>query len=492
MKRSSVCPKLNFLLLASLLVLPGALMGAVPVLKYRPTAGQTNVYSVRIEFTSENGVESLEGNLLLVPALGPSNYLTFTIQGVLVPKRTMPNPPMMSPRMMNPIMLGDTCEVQVDESGNVLRSQGDRTLQIPLGSVIQLLVHQFPARAESRWGGTNEAIVLDDPLGLGPADSFLSTQPFYYPGMSPRNGPAFIPGTRKVACEIKSATAESVVVSKSVTFSSRMQRGTEPRMSGDIRGDITIDSASGFMQTAESQFQSVTSTELVTRRTRGKCSIKLLTGSQRYDALLKFVQYAPQEGSVERKITPDDLKRIMTNLDSADDNVRRSAAYQLQNVNLDEASEAVLNKMTNLVSDPDQAVRAAASKIIADHGTTEQVPLLLKLLKDNESYNNQAIIAGLGRLKDPRAVEPLVAAVARGRESYPAVNALIQFGPVAEDSVLTLTKEKNVETLRNACSILKMIGTAKSLEPLKQIMLDPDQYLSQTAGEAYRAINSRL
>jgi len=117
---------------------------------------------------------------------------------------------------------------------------------------------------------------------------------------------------------------------------------------------------------------------------------------------------------------------------------------------------------------------------------------LLRLLKTGESSASWAAIRGLGRLKDPRAIEPLVQSVAAGdSEAHMAATALENFGPAAEDPVLGLLKEKHSATKRAACGILRKIGTQKSLGPLKELIGDADSFLSSTAAEAVRAIQSR-
>jgi len=135
---------------------------------------------------------------------------------------------------------------------------------------------------------------------------------------------------------------------------------------------------------------------------------------------------------------------------------------------------------------------ARGLKIIADYGAADQVPALLKLLKIDDSSMRWSAIRGLGRLKDKRAAEPLATMLATGgSDGYQAVEALTKIGPDAEDAVLPLLKEKHNETRRQACNVLKQIGTKKSVEPLRELMLDPEQMVNSAAAEAVRAIMAR-
>jgi HEAT repeat protein len=99
---------------------------------------------------------------------------------------------------------------------------------------------------------------------------------------------------------------------------------------------------------------------------------------------------------------------------------------------------------------------------------------------------------GLARLQEKSAAEPLADLLALGdTDSSTASDALIKIGPVAEDAVLALLKERHADTLRNACRVLKQIGTQRSLEPLKNLVLSPSASVNQAAGDAARAIAAR-
>jgi HEAT repeat protein len=156
--------------------------------------------------------------------------------------------------------------------------------------------------------------------------------------------------------------------------------------------------------------------------------------------------------------------------------------------------------MASLANDRDDSVRHAALTILANHGTKEQVPLLIKALNDPDAGMRATVAKGLGRIKDPRAIEPLVILLATGQSDQPyyrppresaAADALVHIGTAAELAVLALLKEKNIETRCQACNMLRHIGTRKSLGPLKDLTLNPSKELSEAAAEACRSIQSR-
>jgi HEAT repeat protein len=98
----------------------------------------------------------------------------------------------------------------------------------------------------------------------------------------------------------------------------------------------------------------------------------------------------------------------------------------------------------------------------------------------------------LGRLKDPRAIDTLADVVARGSyEAEFAIQMLKRFGPAAETAGLELLQHRHVQTRRMACLLLGEVGTSRSLDPLREQMLDLDNQIAQTATEALRAVRQR-
>ena len=482
-------------------VLPALVAEAArpPVLRLRLPEGQTNAYKIQIETRAENGVEVMAGNILVTPRAGPSNVICLNLRGTLMPQPQSGMPPRLDdwgrPRWISTVTLGDAAEIQLDNRGHFLRVAGDPPLPFPLGSVAQVLIEPLPASSESRWEFVEELAVLDGPLSMGPARALIPAQlpgmPYYPGSYDPRKSPGVLAVTRKVQCETKSFTAEQVVVSNRIALASLLKYGTEPRLSASGEGEFVLDRASGFLRRAQAQFNSVVNSENVTRRTATTLRITLLEGRER-DAALQ--QLTPPSGRAARKLTLDEVQKIINDLQSADadDAARDKAASQLLSSEFAEAPPALLELMGSLLNDPRTMMRWAAAKVIADHGTAEQVPILIKLLKSTDSSMRSSAIRGLGRLKDARAAEPLVALVARGdSDSYQIVEALARLGPDVEDTVLPLLGEKNVETRRRACEVLKRVGTQKSLAPLRELMLDPDMSLNSAAAEAVREITGR-
>lgn len=489
--------RILFSLVAGLLAQSGARAEDAPLLRYQFTSSQTNVYRVQIETRGESGKEALAGNLFVITAPLSNNQFRLTARGTLTPRRDPGSAPPMfypgaPPRLTMPVSFQETAELRFDERGRVLRESGDCPLAVPLGQMLHAFLEAFPANAAAEWETTDSVCILDEPLCLGPAAGFLSAQPYgmpygfggYYPG---RPGPALLPVSRHVSCKITAATPQTVTIHKQVGLDSLLQTGNEPRVSANAEGDWIFDRAAGVFTKITLEGKSVVATETVTRRTMVALRYQRLEGAE-----LEVALKPPPTAAVPRKLSPEELQKALAYLKSADLGTRQAAAARLGNAEFDPAPPEVLTLMTALATDPDASLRQAAANVFASYGTKDQVPVLLKLLKDGDSSVRQSAMRGLGRLKDKRAAEPLVEIVAGGdMEAHQAVTALSAMGPEVENTVLRLLKEKHIETRRQACNILRQVGTRKSIEPLKEAMVDPDQMLSQAAAEAVRAIQSR-
>lgn len=217
------------------------LSAASPALRYCPAPEQTNVYSVQISIRSENGTDTLSGNLIATAKLNTNGSFSLGLQGMLIPKREMPPRPMMGmppsyPRMTAPIRLTET-ELQFDARGRLLKSTGDAALPFPLGMLGQLMVEPLAGKSSSRWENVTELCIVVEPLNLGPANGFLSssgTYPTYgyyssFPGT--RGGPSIINVTRLDKYAVTSSKPGSITVSKTTTIESPILTGKEPQIS---------------------------------------------------------------------------------------------------------------------------------------------------------------------------------------------------------------------------------------------------------------------
>ncbi len=479
---------------------------AAPIqLRYVATPGHTNVYRLLVEVQGEAGREAITGNFFVTARDLAPNLVTLSFRGQLRPKPTMGMPmPMYRPGGPMPLSAYvsgppmDGRELVIDERGRVVRAAGELTLPIPLGQLMASLVQEFPAQPAAAWEDERERFVLDEPMLQGPG-VFFSSQPGaysymgYFPGRPPQGALAVLEKSKLETAEV---TAETVTLRKTVSLESRMRTGSDPRVSASGTGQIVLERATGWPRLVDLECKAIAVTENLSRRSVLKLRWELLQGAEREAAL------APPPPPPEAKLNPEELSKLLEQLKSDDQFARQNAARNLESRAAKSASPELVDAMAKLVSDRDDTVRHAALTILATQGTKEDVPLLLKALKEpNEPDLRLTVAKGLGRLRDPRAAEPLADLLAtgqadpfgpRGMRENQVTEALVQLGPSAEPAVLALLKEKNVETRCQACAALKRIGTKKSLAPLKELTTYPSKDLSEAAAEACRSIQARV
>ena len=315
---------------------------------------------------------------------------------------------------------------------------------------------------------------------------------------------------QKTKIKVTEVTPATVTLQKTLSLDSRMLTGSEPRVSATGEGRIEFDRALGLPKRVELECKTLAVTDNLSRRSVITVRWQLLEGAEREKAIAP-----PPPPPPDTEFTPAELTKLQQDLQSDDLATRQAAARSLsgsrmtsrmvgtRNVSTDRLGSPtpeLLALMVSLTTDKDDTVRQAALTVLANHGTKEQVPQLIKALNDPDAGVRTTVARGLGRIKDPRAIEPLANLLATGqsdqtyyrqnRESA-AAEALVNIGAPAEPTLLALLKEKNLDTRCQACNMLKQIGTRKSLNPLKDLTLNPSKELSEAAAEACRAIQAR-
>jgi hypothetical protein len=460
-----------------------------PSLRYRFIEGQTNVYSVQIEMRGESGRDTLNGNIFVVATNVSSNVFQLSLRGNLMPRREPGQMPFLSGPMRMPMnfSLNDGTEVQIDERGRILRIGTDIPLPIPLGQLTSAFFEILPENG-SHWEIEDETFVLDHPMNTGPVDAYMGSR-YGMQFFGPHQSPALLAVKREVKFNVSDKSGDLVSIRKQLHLESPLRNGADPRCVASGEGTLIFDTEKGLFRQIDLECKSLGNTENVLRKTSCELHIRLLEGTE----LEKALNPRPAAPPVARTITREEFQKILADLQSDDSDKRRSAVMKLNGREVANIPDESMEVFATLLADSDMWVRQTAANFLAANAGSSAVPYFIKLLKGGDYSVRQAAVKGLARARDARAAEPLAELVARGQsDSQEAANALTKIGAQAEDAVLELLKEKNVETCRRACQILGQIGTAKSIEPLKQTMLDPDTSLNQAASEAVRSIQIRL
>jgi HEAT repeat protein len=131
----------------------------------------------------------------------------------------------------------------------------------------------------------------------------------------------------------------------------------------------------------------------------------------------------------------------------------------------------------------------AAEELARWKGAGTVDTLIETLASESDAAVRRAMISTLARLKDPRAIPPLVNRLREDRE--PASEALTAFGPAAEKALIGVLKAtaNDKEVRLAACRILKTVGTKESVTVLRGTAADPDSDISLAAVEAWQKID---
>jgi hypothetical protein len=318
----------------------------------------------------------------------------------------------------------------------------------------------------------------------------------FFPGQRGQGAQGVLTARQKTTVRVKEVTPQTVSFEKTLSLDSYLMTGSEPRVSATGHGKYVFDRAAGCPKRVELECTTVEVTEDLSRRSILTLRWEMLEGAEREAALAP-----PPPVPTEKPMLPaEQVSKLMGQLNSDDTATRQIAARELSGGRLEQATPELLRAMTLLANDSDDTVRHAALTILANYGTAEQAPALLRGLHDSAMGITTTILHGLARLKDPRTAAPLAEFLASGQNDQqffqsPRANevaeTLIKIGPPSETPVLAVLKEKNIETRVQACLVLKQIGTKKSLGPLKELTSYPSKELSEAASAACQAIQER-
>jgi hypothetical protein len=149
-----------------------------------------------------------------------------------------------------------------------------------------------------------------------------------------------------------------------------------------------------------------------------------------------------------------------------------------------------------LLIDADKNLQNAAMKALVSWATTENVPAII-LVVQNEEFSAQANEArhlgmeALGRIKDERGVAPVAQRLSNIHDRSFASKALVAMGPVAEKEVAKYLENRDVGTQREACRILKLIGTKASIPALETASKNKNRTIANAAKDALNAVKAR-
>jgi hypothetical protein len=203
------------------------------------------------------------------------------------------------------------------------------------------------------------------------------------------------------------------------------------------------------------------------------------------DEAPKLIQIAPKGGEKKDGFNLVTERVVAVNMESRQVEVEL-LAYDGKTVVLDVAEEA-LDDLKKLKAGDGATIRvveeggkrvATNFRIRPKDPNTARADAMLLDLNDSHWLNRKYAAEVLGELKDPRAVDPLVAALNDevGDVRQRAYDSLIKLGSPSVPSLIPLLVSEEDEIRQSATEILRKIGKP-AVEPLATALTDADDRL---------------
>ena len=191
---------------------------------------------------------------------------------------------------------------------------------------------------------------------------------------------------------------------------------------------------------------------------------------------------------MERPIDAKEVGKILADLRSGDATKASTAQMRLSRRQSHEPNRELTKGLESLAKSDDARTRQRAADALQYWGTKESIPVLLKLLDDDDRSVRWNAIRALGHLKATQAIDRLV----RLWPEEPAVTeALRAMGPAAEPAVVQQLTRGNDHMRMQACHVLQEIGTENSIPALEKAQAAGG--ITGTSAEmALRVIKRRL
>ncbi len=188
------------------------------------------------------------------------------------------------------------------------------------------------------------------------------------------------------------------------------------------------------------------------------------------------------------------LDALLADLQEGQGFKAKNAARRLAKMQPDPArKKEVARILESLVVSGGHFDKQAAADALGVWGDAETVPFLLAHLDDKinkDIFLKKRVLVALGKLKDPRALVPMIEHLKNVHVRREAAGGLKQFGSAAEPELLKALAASGWQSQQTICDLLKDIGTARSLPDLDALARTGHVFVrsrARTAADAIRA-----
>jgi HEAT repeat protein len=188
-----------------------------------------------------------------------------------------------------------------------------------------------------------------------------------------------------------------------------------------------------------------------------------------------------EEVVLDEEKVKDEIEIQIDLLKDTDWVVRREAVITLGEM----GDERCVEPLIRALRDGDWQVREAAIEALGMVGSPA-VEGLIKQLRDWDS--RRAVIRALGKIKDERVLDPLIAQLRNDEFQEETTDALVELGEPAIEKLVTSLRDKDELIRKQAVIALGRIKNEKALDPLIEMLQDKDWYIRLTAAAALEKI----
>jgi len=466
-------------------------------LRYRWQAGKTYVYSIQIEADDGETIETLSGTPAYVVRATGKDGTELVFNGRLMPSQKFKPgqqiPFGRPPRMRSPFSTFSGVGIptfpptehvlELNDRGHLQSLTGQSQLPHILGNLSQLIMIPFPDDAAAKWTETEKTSIT------------LKTEDNRFPFPRPRFGPFAdrdegqrLEARERTEFERDEPKANTIVIHKKYELKTTQTHDGEPRMMLAGESEITFDLKLGLPISLAGKLKLTNNTENTTHRTPITISAKLL--SEEEQARLE----ADQKEAARRKPLDDAaLAEALADLTAGEAFRVQNAAGKLERALPQGRQSEVARALEPLLENKESFTRQAAARALAVWCDKESVPALIGALDDEFFTVPWAALEALGKLKDERAIEPIIDVLKAKKNRQQAIQALVAMGEIAEDAALALLAESDSDMRYDACQVLKEIGGKKSIKLLSKTSRDDSNGIVRlVADQALKAVNTRM
>ncbi len=194
----------------------------------------------------------------------------------------------------------------------------------------------------------------------------------------------------------------------------------------------------------------------------------------------------------EPEIPPDAdaVTKSLIQLKSPETHTRKDGLNRLMRTPPDDRLAEVVQAVIPLLDDDDGWLVGDAIKVLVIWKSPDAVPALIKRTSDNRFTVRHETIKALGKLKDPRGVEPVLLQIKD--DGFQVEDALKEMGPIAEPALIERLTNPDSDVRRRVCSILKVVGGKETLKAMQALPKDPEFSVQVAAKDAFSSIVLRV